>query len=121
MSNNYDYTLDNNIIAAIKNKPEAGSYVLYRRMDLYLTGASDHTQICRVLPAEYGERLWEARLHVLATSEVISKAPIEHMRRLNSADLMRDIDTAPLDLLDDGVQMTAAGAWLLGQRKTPTD
>ncbi|MFJ2191582.1 hypothetical protein ACIOJE_27235 [Kitasatospora sp. NPDC087861] len=110
------YALEEIIQNAIRNKPKPGSYVLYRDMDRYLTGEAGHTMACRVLPPDHGEYLDQAKLLVLATKEVISYAPVAHMRHLDPAELMHDIDTAPLALLDDGPAMTAAGAWLLTQR-----
>jgi hypothetical protein len=116
-----DYTLDNIIKAAIKNKPKPGTYVLYRDMDRYLKGEANHTMPCRVLEPGRGEHLYQAKLLVLATNEVVEHAPVAHMRPLDPAELMHDIDTAPLTMLDDGPAMTAAGAWLITQRKAATN
>ncbi|WBP91995.1 hypothetical protein [Kitasatospora cathayae] len=102
-------------------KPARGTYVLFRDMDRYLTGNPDHTQICKVLAdSHYLED--KADLLVLATQEVIRFAPVVFMRPLHPAELMHDIDTAPLDALGDGRLMTAAGAWLAAQaRQTKTN
>ncbi|MEU8926995.1 hypothetical protein AB0D10_39770 [Kitasatospora sp. NPDC048545] len=93
-----------------------GDYVLYRDADRYLTSHPDHTQVCKVLP--YGQHLrGRSTVQVLATGEVLPHAPIAYMRELDPAELMHDIDTAPLDALGDGRLMTAAGAWLATQRQ----
>ncbi|MFJ7280282.1 hypothetical protein [Kitasatospora sp. NPDC098663] len=92
-------------------KPLPGTYVLYRDADRYLTGNPDHTQVCKVL--SYGQQQPDrSTIEVLATGEVLHLAPIAYMRELHPAELMHDIDTAPLDTLGDGRLMTAAGAWL---------
>ena len=97
-------------------KPFPGTYVLYRDADRYLTGHPDHTRVCRVLPGCHGfEAL--ATVQVLATGEVIQGAPVLYMRRIDPAELMHDIDTAPIDALGDGRLMTAAGAWLATQHR----
>ncbi|MFJ6140527.1 hypothetical protein [Kitasatospora sp. NPDC092286] len=101
-------------------KPRPGTYVLFRDADRYLAGHPDHTQICRVLSDRHHFQD-KADLVVLATDEVITSAPVVFMRPLDPAELMHDIDTAPLDALGDGRLMTAAGAWLaLQHRQTDT-
>ncbi|MFJ5122954.1 hypothetical protein [Kitasatospora sp. NPDC088548] len=97
-------------------KPTPGTYVLFRDMDRYLTGHPDHTQICKVLVDSH-HREDKADLVVLVTREVIRFAPVVFMRPLDPAELMHDIDTAPLDSLGDGRLMTAAGAWLAAQAR----
>ncbi|MFD5433743.1 hypothetical protein ACFWJ4_16530 [Kitasatospora sp. NPDC127067] len=97
-------------------KPAPGTYVLFRDADRYLTGHPDHTQICKVLAdSHYLED--KADVLVLVTREVIRFAPVVFMRPLDPAELMHDIDTAPLDSLGDGRLMTAAGAWLAAQAR----
>ncbi|WP_371484833.1 hypothetical protein [Kitasatospora sp. NBC_00315] len=97
-------------------KPFPGTYVLYRDADRYLTGHPDHTQVCRVVAGSHGfpDR---ATLQILATGEIVHSAPIAYLRELDPAELMHDIDTAPLDALGDGRLMTAAGAWLATRRR----
>ncbi|MEV4616979.1 hypothetical protein AB0K43_30940 [Kitasatospora sp. NPDC049258] len=97
-------------------RPAPGDYVLYRDADRYLTGQPDHTQVCKVLP--YGQHQRDrSTIEALATDEVFPFAPIAYMRPIDPAELMHDIDTAPLDALGDGRLMTAAGAWLATQRQ----
>ncbi|MGW2401775.1 hypothetical protein ACWCYY_35000 [Kitasatospora sp. NPDC001664] len=100
-------------------KPRPGTYVLYRDMDRYLTGNPEHTQLCKVL-ADSHHLSDKATLQVLGTEEVISVAPVIYMRPLSPAELMHDIDTAPLDSLGNGRLMTAAGAWLANQNRQQT-
>ncbi|MFG2910910.1 hypothetical protein ACGF13_38420 [Kitasatospora sp. NPDC048286] len=97
-------------------KPRPGTYVLYRDADRYLAGNPDHTQVCKVLPDPHLPQD-KAPLRVLATDEVIRYAPVAYMRPIDPAELMHDIDTAPLDTLGDGRLMTAAGAWLTLQHR----
>lgn len=101
-------------------RPAPGDYVLYRDADRYLSGHPDHTQVCKVLP--YGQHQRGcSTIEVLATGEVIAFAPIAYMRALDPAELMHDIDTAPLDALGDGRLMTAAGAWLFARQRRQAD
>ncbi|MFE2727058.1 hypothetical protein [Kitasatospora sp. NPDC059327] len=96
-------------------KPTPGTYVLFRDADRLLAGRPDHTQICRVLPL--GNSHDRVALMVLATKEIIHQAPVAYMRPIDPAELMHDIDTAPLDALGEGRLMTAAGAWLALQHQ----
>ncbi|MFB7668324.1 hypothetical protein ACFC1R_31135 [Kitasatospora sp. NPDC056138] len=98
------------------DKPLPGTYVLFRDADRYLAGHPDHTQVCKVLCDSHYLKD-KATVQVLATDEVIRYAPVVFMRPLDPAELMHDIDTAPLDALGDGRLMTAAGAWLALQHR----
>ncbi|MDH6709872.1 hypothetical protein P3T27_006621 [Kitasatospora sp. MAA19] len=90
-----------------------GTYVLYRDVDRYLAGHSDHTRACRVIdhPADHLTAGCSSLLD-LRTQETIPGVPVTYLRVLAPAEIMHDIDTAPLTTLDDGRTMTAAGAWL---------
>ncbi|MFF2549088.1 hypothetical protein ACFVUY_41905 [Kitasatospora sp. NPDC058063] len=99
-------------------QPAVGAFVLYRDANRFLTGRPDHTRVCQVLRhSDFPDRVG---LRVLETDEVIHHAPVAFTRPLDPAELMHDIDTAPLDALGDGRLMTAAGAWLALQHRQTT-
>ncbi|MFE9427789.1 hypothetical protein ACFYNO_33065 [Kitasatospora sp. NPDC006697] len=95
-----------------------GTYVLYRDVDRYLAGHSDHTRACRVIdhPADY-LTAGRSSLLDLRTQEQITGVPLAYLRVLDPAEIMHDIDTAPLNTLDGGQTLSAAGAWLAAHRR----
>jgi len=90
-----------------------GAYVLYRDAARYLAGQPDHTRACQVIihPQDHLTTGCSTLLD-LRTQETILGVPATYLRVLDPAEIMHDIDTAPLAALDDGRTMTAAGAWL---------
>ncbi|MER8103860.1 hypothetical protein [Kitasatospora sp. NPDC094016] len=95
-----------------------GTYVLYRDVDRYLAGHSDHTRACRVIdhPADHLTAGCSSLLD-LRTQEQIVSVPVEFLRVLDPAEIMHDIDIAPLRTLDSGQTLSAAGAWLAAHRR----
>ncbi|WP_327328719.1 hypothetical protein OG735_41375 (plasmid) [Streptomyces sp. NBC_01210] len=86
-----------------------GDFVLYRNAELFWAGKPGHTFVCRV------DRTWESGvfdLVCLDTGRVVCDAHPDFMRLLPTADVMHDIDTAPLSEPDSGAMTPAAVAWL---------
>ncbi|MFB6999304.1 hypothetical protein ACFCXF_14665 [Streptomyces virginiae] len=82
-----------------------GDFVLYRDPELYWTGQSGHTFVCKV------KKVWATGVYdltALASRRLVEFVKPDYMRLLPPIDAMRDIDTAPLngDGAADG--MTAA-------------
>ncbi|MFE2728367.1 hypothetical protein [Kitasatospora sp. NPDC059327] len=98
-----------------------GTYVLYRDVDRYLAGVPGHTRPCRVIdhPADHLTAGCSSLLD-LRTHETLPSVPALYLRVLDPAELMHDIDTAPLDAAGDGRLMTAAGAWLAAHHQADT-
>ncbi|MFH9959016.1 hypothetical protein ACH4OX_33035 [Streptomyces roseolus] len=93
-----------------------GDYVLYRDPELFWTGKTNHTFVCRV-----GSRWTDGTYHLtaLASGKVVPYVRPDYMRLLPPIDAMRDIDTAPLHGADAADGMTAAAmAWLTQQHTT---
>ncbi|MEU8927358.1 hypothetical protein AB0D10_41650 [Kitasatospora sp. NPDC048545] len=93
-----------------------GTYVLYREVDAFVTGDPAHTKICRVIDDRGHAPAGHLLLVDLATKELIQYAPVLYIRPLDPAEFMTDIDSAPLTLVDDGLLVSAAAAWLITQR-----
>ncbi|MER5747134.1 hypothetical protein ABT097_28180 [Streptomyces sp. NPDC002225] len=95
-------------------------YVLYRDPEKFWTGQAGHTTVCRVTAIvrfSSGERRYA--LSRLDGRGVIGQARARYMRLLPSADVMHDIDTAPLTAGTGVADMTAAAvAWLAAQATT---
>ncbi|HEY9327059.1 MAG TPA: hypothetical protein VIS09_02270 [Streptomyces sp.] len=95
-----------------------GDYVLYRDPELYWTGQSGHTFVCRV------QKAWATgtyTLTALVSGRLIEFARPDYMRLLPPIDAMRGIDTAPLHTDGVATDMTAAAlAWLTQQHTTAT-
>ncbi|MFE3074175.1 hypothetical protein [Streptomyces sp. NPDC059247] len=92
-----------------------GDYVLYRDPDLYWTGQSGHTFVCRV------KKAWATgvyHLTELGSARLIEFARPDYMRLLPPIDAMRDIDTAPLNGAAAEGMTAAAMAWLTQQHTT---
>ncbi|MEU7031424.1 hypothetical protein AB0A60_32610 [Streptomyces sp. NPDC046275] len=93
-----------------------GDYVLYRDPELYWTGQSGHTFVCRV------SRVWMSgvyNLTALVSGRRVEYVKPDYMRLLPPVDAMRDIDTAPLHADGAADDMTAAAlAWLTQQHAT---
>jgi hypothetical protein len=96
---------------------QGGDYVLYRNPEKYLTGRSDHTTVARIVAGECGERshfhFRNERVTVvdLATGERLTCVQAAYLRRIPAADVMRDIDEAPLNA-EHPELVPAAVAWL---------
>ncbi|MEU5810962.1 hypothetical protein [Streptomyces sp. NPDC047718] len=93
-----------------------GDYVLYRDPELYWTGQSGHTFVCKV------KKAWATgvyNLTALVSGRLIEFVQPDYMRLLPPIDAMRDIDTAPLHADGAADGMTAAAmAWLNQQHAT---
>ncbi|THA28255.1 hypothetical protein E4198_00120 [Streptomyces sp. RKND-216] len=95
-----------------------GDLLLYRDPEAYLTGAEDHTVVCRVdvhsptdvEEAHYGRSV---PVRVISSGERLH-APPAFVRRIDPAEVMRTIDTAPLHG-DVSALESAASAWLRQQ------
>lgn len=89
-------------------------YVLYRDPEKFWTGQAGHTAVCRVTAIvrfSSGERRYA--LNRLDGRGVIGQARARYMRLLPPADVMHDIDTAPLTAGTGVADMPAgAVAWL---------
>jgi hypothetical protein len=93
-----------------------GQFVLYRDPEMFWTGQSSHTFVCRVdrvcLDHTYD-------LTPLPNGRPIYYANPDYMGLLPAVDAMRDIDTAPLNTDGAADDMTAAAiAWLTQQHAT---
>jgi hypothetical protein len=93
-----------------------GDCVLYRDPELYWTGQSGHTFVCKV------KKAWATGVYdltALGSGRLIEFVKPDYMRLLPPIDAMRDIDTAPLHGDDAAEGMTAAAmAWLTQQHTT---
>ncbi|WP_329625910.1 hypothetical protein OG357_38400 (plasmid) [Streptomyces sp. NBC_01255] len=93
-----------------------GDFVLYRAPELYWTGQSGHTFVCKVTKA------WATgtyTLTALVSGRLVEFVKPDYMRLLPPIDAMRDIDTAPLHTDGAATDMTAAAlAWLTRQHAT---
>ncbi|WP_328541086.1 hypothetical protein [Streptomyces sp. NBC_00344] len=95
---------------------QRGQFVLYRDPEMFWTGNSGHTVVCRVDRVCVGGAY---DLAPLPSGSPIYFANPDYMRLLPSADAMRDIDTAPLNADGAADDMTAAAiAWLTQQHAT---
>jgi len=97
-----------------------GTYVLYRDADRFLAGLPDHTRIGRVVPdATYITHADFATVQFLdGDMRVLRAAPRAYLRVIPAAEIMADIDTAPLALLDQAGPLSAAAAWLVQSRRS---
>ena len=95
-----------------------GTYVLYRDADAFLAGLPDHTRIGRVI--HDAANAWNrSTIEFVGTSEVLRSISLEYLRVIPAAEIMADIDTAPLATLTDAGPLSAAMAWLRNGRSTP--
>lgn len=104
---------------AVSERFVHGELLLVRDPEAFLAGAADHTVPCRVdvqSPADaeavhYGRSV---PVRAVASGERRHVDP-EFVRRIDAAELMRDIDTAPLHG-DVTALESAAVAWLRQQK-----
>ncbi|MFY4721460.1 hypothetical protein [Streptomyces sp. LaBMicrA B280] len=98
---------------------KADDYVLYRNPERFWRGEAAHTFVCRVSSAVlFAGGEWRYNLQPM-TGGLICEARGDYMRLLPPADVMHDIDTAPLNTGGAAVDMTAAAtAWLTQQHAT---
>ncbi|MEV8455525.1 hypothetical protein AB0467_28465 [Streptomyces sp. NPDC052095] len=98
-------------------------YVLYRDPEKFWTGQAGHTTVCQVTAIvrfSSGERRYA--LSRLDGQGVIGQARARYMRLLPPADVMHDIDTAPLTAGTGVADMTSAAvAWLAARTTTASE
>jgi hypothetical protein len=78
----------------VKTTFKQGDFVLFRDPEMFWTGKSGHTFVCRI------DRAWTNgtyTLTALATGRTVFEVQPDYMRLLPAVDAMRDIDTAPLN------------------------
>jgi len=92
-----------------KSSFDTGDFVLYRDPELFWSGQPGHTFVCRVSGRWTGDRY---DLVELATGRCVDRVEATFMRLLPAAEVMRDIDTAPLNEPDPASMTPAAVAWL---------